>query len=115
MSLAIDATTPVPLIEPGSRVASRLYAALVVALVAIYLLLQNPYWVRYGDGEVYLSIARSLANGNGYRFNGQPVAIVPPLWPMILAVAMKINPSLAFLKMLPLAAMIGFLLISYQI
>jgi hypothetical protein len=81
----------------------------------LYLSLLNGYWVRSGDGEVYLGIARNLITHKGYTFNGQPVAILPPLWPIVLAGAMKISASWWFLKLLPMGCMIGFLSISYFI
>ncbi|HEY1628517.1 MAG TPA: hypothetical protein VGF52_01590, partial [Tepidisphaeraceae bacterium] len=94
---------------PPPREKNRRPLALALLIIAIlYLLLQNPYWVRYGDSEVYLSLARSLLRGQGYRYNGQPVAIVTPAWPFILAAAMKISTSLGFLKLLPMLAMLGF-------
>src|SRR4051812_22123369 len=59
--------------------------AVAVTLLVAYGLLQNPYWVTGGDSEVYTCIARSLAQGKGFVFNGQPVAMVPPGWPLLLA------------------------------
>ena len=76
---------------------------ILALLVAIFLALHNPYWIRHGDSEVFLSLARNIAGGQGYRFNSQPVAIVPPGWPLVLAAAMKFTTSLALLKLLPMA------------
>ena len=93
----------------------RWFAIALLGCALIFGLLINGHWVRSGDGEVYLGIARNLAVGQGYRFNGQPVATLPPLWPVVLAGAMKISPSFAFLKLIPLFSMIGFLACSYWI
>ena len=94
---------------------AKVFPLVIVALVLTYGLLQNPYWVPSGDSEVYISIARNLARGDGYRFNGQPVAMVPPGWPVLMAVVMKITPYFLPLKLLAMACMIGFFAIGYWI
>jgi hypothetical protein len=104
-----------PLIARGTRAAFWFSAAVIVLLAGIYSLLINPFWVRHGDGEVFLGIARNLVQGRGYRFNGQPVQIVPPGWPLVLAAAMTLTTKLLWLKLLPMLSMIGFLSISYVI
>lgn len=72
---------------------------LLLGLIAIFALLQNPFWVRAGDSEVYLVLARSLIQGHGLRFNAQPVGLVPPGWPLLLAGMMKVSPVFAVLKL----------------
>ena len=62
------------------RHAWRIWIALLVIISALYLLLWNPYWVPGGDSELYIAAARSLALGQGYRFNGQSISISPPGW-----------------------------------
>lgn len=89
---------------------------LTMAVVTVmFLLLQNPYWVPAGDSEVYISVARSMVNGEGYRFNGQPVAMVPPGWPTALAAVMWISPSFMVLKLFTMGCMVGALGITYWI
>src|SRR5689334_6782952 len=73
------------------RAYRRLGWILAAALFVAYALLQNPYWVRHGDSEAFMSIARSLARGEGFRFNGQPVSTFPPGWPVVLAGAFKLT------------------------
>lgn len=74
---------------------------LLVGGIAIYfLVLLNPYWVPSGDGDLYVAIARSLALGEGFRFNGQQVNICPPGWPLVLAGMMKISPTFLAFKLL---------------
>ena len=87
----------------------------LVAMLLIYSLLQNPYWVPSGDSELNISIARNLARGDGYRFNGQPVAMVPPGWPLLMAAVMKVAPYFLVLKLLAMSCMIGFFAIGYWI
>ena len=85
-------------------------------MLVLYLLLENPYWVPGGDSEVYLAIARNLARGQGYLFNGQPARIAPPGWPMLLAGIIKfVSPSFLLLKLVTLASMVGAMAIYYRI
>src|SRR4051794_9624583 len=82
-------TEPSPdpvLASPAQRSRTTMWAGLAVAVTILvaYGLLQNPYWVCGGDSEVYTCIARSLVQGKGFVFNGQPVAMVPPGWPLLL-------------------------------
>src|SRR5439155_14318727 len=93
----------------------KIVAIIVVSLLAIYGLLQNRYWVPSGDSEVYISIARNLARGDGYKFNGQPVAMVPPGWPVVMAGVMKLTPYFLPLKLMAMSCMIGFFAIGYWI
>jgi hypothetical protein len=81
----------------------------------MFAMLQNPFWSAGGDSEVYLDMARNLARGQGYLFNHQPVSEVTPLWPIVLAGAMRISASFAFLKLVPMLCMTAGLLIWYRI
>jgi len=80
---------------------------LILIIAVYYALLQNGKWVPSSDGEVYLSIARSLATGRGYTFNGYSVSLIPPGWPVVLMFAMKISPFFAFLNLLPMMFMLA--------
>ncbi len=91
------------------------FAALLVAIVAFYAPLYHSTWVLGGDGDVFLSVARSLALGEGYRFNGQPVAIIPPGWPLVLAGMLRVTTRFALLVLVPAGCLIGFLGISYWV
>lgn len=51
----------------------------------VYLLSVNSIWIPVPDSALYLGLAKSLANGQGYQFNGQPNNWVPPGLPIILA------------------------------
>ncbi len=61
------------------------YVATAIAVVALYLLSVMPIWRPTPDSALYLSLARSLADGDGYLFNGKFHGIVTPGLPMILA------------------------------
>jgi len=93
----------------------RIWFALVAALLVIYLPLQNPYWVPGGDSEFYTTVARNLAQHHGFTYGGEQVGIVPPLWPLILAAAMRISSSFVFLKLLPMCSMLGSWFMFYWI
>jgi hypothetical protein len=97
------------------RAAWRWFFIAMTGCAVLFGLLLNTHWVRSGEGEVYLALARHLALGQGYTFNGEPVAILPPLWPLTLAAAMRIGTAWIFLKLLPMGCMLGFLGMSYWI
>jgi hypothetical protein len=65
-----------------------IWLATVAALLIMFGLLQNPYWVPGGDSELYVSIARNLLLGNGYMFNGVGTQIAPRGWPIMMAALM---------------------------
>ena len=52
----------------------------------IFGLLANQHWVPGGDSELYVATARNLVlhhfSMRGYLFNGQPLTISPPGWPL---------------------------------
>src|SRR5207249_3230180 len=93
----------------------KVFPLVLAALLLLYGLLQNRYWVPSGDSEVYISIARNLARGDGFKFNGQPVAMVPPGWPLVMAGVMKLTPYFLPLKLLVMSCMVVFFAIGYWI
>lgn len=93
----------------------KLCAALVLLLGLAYLLTYNGLWHPGPDTSYYIGIARSLAEGQGFKFNGQPVGKVPPLWPLVLAGAMKISRSFAFLNLVPLVCHLGSVAMWYWV
>src|SRR4051794_25706666 len=58
-----------------------------VAAMAFFLRLAAaaPWDGQLEDPDNYLVLARSLAEGRGYVWNGQPTAYRPPLYPCLLA------------------------------
>ena len=91
------------------------FAFLVSALLLLYGLLQNAYWVPAGDSELYTAAARNMARGEGYTFNGQPIAIIPPGWAWLMSMVMRVTPYFLPLKLMAMTFMIGALLCSYWI
>src|SRR5438128_1527421 len=98
--------------EPDSR---KYFFLTLAALIALYSLLQNRFWVPSGDSEVYISIARNLARHDGYKFNGQPVQMVPPGWPVVMAAVMTVTHYFLPLKLLAMSCVIGFLGVAFWI
>lgn len=69
----------------------------LVTLGALYVWgARLPDWFA-GDEAYYVGLAQSLASGEGFTFNGQPHAIYPPGFPMLLA------PAVAWLGLQPRA------------
>jgi len=82
--------------------------ALGFVLVLLYAICQNGQWVPGGgDGAYYLAIARNIATGQGYHWNGMPVVMVPPGWPAVLAGLMRVSGSFAFLGVALVAFCVG--------
>lgn len=87
----------------------------IVPVTLLYLLLQNDYWVPGGDSEVYLAIARNLVQGKGYTYNAEPVAMIPPGWPIVLAGLMLLWPTFAFIKTAMMVFMLASLVMAYLV
>jgi hypothetical protein len=97
------------------RMEWRIFAILIAVISALYLLLYNIYWVPGGDSELYVAVARNLAKGNGYIYNGQPVNISPPGWPWVLSLVMLVSPYFATMKLVTLVCMVGALGLWYWV
>lgn len=95
--------------ERANAVPSRLKwgMALVLCVLTIFILLQNGYYVPNSDGEYYISVARNILLGRGYVYNGEPVGLVPPGWPLVLAGALAISDSFAVVNWVPALMLLG--------
>jgi hypothetical protein len=100
-------------IVPGKDRRSFLIA--MSAVLLIFLMLQNRYWVPGGDSEVYTGAARNIVQGQGNTFNGVPVIMVPPGWAYVMAGLMKISPTFLLLKLVTMGFMAGSLAVMYWI
>jgi Dolichyl-phosphate-mannose-protein mannosyltransferase len=60
-------------------------ASIVVGTVLVRLTLMVGGLDRLDDPDRYLTLALSLAEGNGFALDGRPTAYRPPLYPIILA------------------------------
>ena len=54
-------------------------------IVVVYLIGVCPAWWPTSDSALYLSLSRSLAEGRGFVYNGQPHTLVTPGLPLVLA------------------------------
>src|SRR5688572_4641561 len=84
-------------------------------IALVYAGLYHPYWARGGDSELYLVIARNLVRGDGYTYNHQPVALVPPLWSLVLAVSFWFTSVVGILKLMMPALFLVFLGCAYHV
>ncbi|MBM4326237.1 MAG: glycosyltransferase family 39 protein [Deltaproteobacteria bacterium] len=82
--------------------------ALTACVIAQFLLIINGSWTATPDSALYLSLARSLASGRGYMFNGEPHTLVPPGFAAVLAGASALFGE-SFLTYRCLMAALGFL------
>lgn len=85
---------------------SKLCAAVLFIVGVLYVAMYNPFWVPSGDGDLYVAIARSIVQGEGFKFNGQFVNICPPGWPLILAGVMLISPTFTAFKIVTIVSML---------
>jgi len=89
--------------------------ALLLILAIFYVALQNGRWAPVSDADFYLAVARNLATGKGFLFNGGPVMISPPGWPLVLAGAMLVSPSFWLLNLMQMAMFLGAVGIFYRV
>ena len=103
-------------LTPAPRLGGwKLCLVLVLVLSLYYGALQNGLWVPITDADLYLSIARNLAAGQGFQFNGLPVKSTPPGWLLFLAGAMKISASFLFLNLMQMCLVLGGICLFYRI
>src|SRR5438128_8646857 len=93
--------------EEGARADWKYWIAGVAILAVAYVLLQNGKWVSGPDTAFYISVARNLALGRGFVFNGAVVGRIPPLWPAVLAAGLKGSTSFALSNLLPMVCLLG--------
>ena len=96
-----------PSLLPAARALAPLLAAALAFAVAASIVAPYPVGIFHDDG-VYLILAKSIANGDGYRYlhlPGAPIAThYPPIYPIFLALLWAIGSSLSWnLTMLLLA------------
>ncbi len=75
-----------------TRAATLLLALfLAVLAAALFLAPGRGYWVVDPDSAAYVGLARSLAAGDGYTFQGEPHAKFPPGFPFYLSLAVRVT------------------------
>ena len=80
-----EAPCNLPAGPEGARLARRRLWLVAAVIAAIYLAGVPARWWPTPDSAMYLGLGRSLAEGEGYRFNGEPCTVVTPGLPWILA------------------------------
>ena len=107
-----------------AEVALILLAALIPSAYLAWRYADMPHLGHFHDDGVYLTTARSLAEGSGYRIlslPGEPNQIkFPPLYPAYVALAWRLNPFpanlrwITLLTWLLLPALLAALMIFYR-
>ncbi|MFY9611125.1 MAG: hypothetical protein WAU45_21260 [Blastocatellia bacterium] len=100
--------------------------ALIVVLIAagvLYIRALDPQaFGLYGDDALYVTSAKALATGQGYRILSLPYeprqTLYPPLFPFLLSLIWKAYPqfpaNLTVMMLLSIMATLGFLALSYR-
>jgi len=98
-----------------SRPAERaVVASLLVPVTVAYLALVPRVWQLTPDSALYMGLARSLAEGEGYTFNFAPHAMVPPGFPLMLAgVRLTVGQNIWAMQALVAVCGVGALLAVY--
>jgi len=68
----------------------RLLVCALAAVAGVYLAGVSARWWPTPDSALIMGLSRSLAEGQGYRFNGRPNTVIPPGLPVQLAVVRRI-------------------------
>jgi len=78
-----------------SNLTARVLVGVLAAASAAIVLLATRRGVSiYNDSVHYISAARSLSEGHGFRdFTGQPLTTFPPMFPGLVAVGLKVGLS----------------------
>ena len=91
--------------------------ALVVLLQGLLLLGHvSTSWHASSDSALYMGLGRSILEGQGYVFNYEPHAMVPPLFPLLLAGVMKVfGPSYLALNLCQVALALACTLMALRL
>jgi hypothetical protein len=74
---------------PNGRASGQVWAVVFLGIfVRAAVMLSGPRV--FDDPDNYLSLARSMATGNGFSLNGRPTAYRPPLYPLLLVPSISI-------------------------
>lgn len=69
----------------------------------------------YFDEQQYLDIARSVAGGDGFEYDGSPTAFRPPTWPLALALPLIVHVPAAWLGLVPALFLIAAAAVVYAL
>lgn len=90
---------------------------LFAALLGVYLAGFNGQWRMQPDAALFLSLGRSLADGQGYTYLGQPHNLVYPGWPWVIAGTFKLfgTRSLVPIHVVTLLVAIATIALTYRL
>ncbi len=87
---------------------------LLVFTTIIYQLIAVPYWKLSADSAIYISLARALANGEGYTYMGYPHIKYPPGFSlMLMPIEFFFGHNYLLMRWLIVLCAIGSVAISY--
>ena len=85
-------------------------------LFMVYLYALDDYWKPFWDSAIYISLGKSIAAGNGYRYMGLPHAKYPFIFPLMLAPIIGLFGLNFFLmRLLIIVLTIGSLCLTYTL
>ncbi|MFP4058214.1 MAG: ArnT family glycosyltransferase [Candidatus Brocadiia bacterium] len=91
-------------------------AVVFVAFAALYFAAIPGFLFLKPDTAIYMGLARSLAEGEGYSFNLAPYAKYPPLYPLVLSVVYRLGGESAWaMQALGAACGLGSLVLVYAL
>jgi 4-amino-4-deoxy-L-arabinose transferase-like glycosyltransferase len=106
------------------RKLTRLFlgAILLISCVLCYVLLRTDRFGAYHDDGIYVSTARALAEGQGYRIISLPdepaQTKYPPFYPFLLSIIWRVYPefpqNLTWMMLLSVIATLSFLLVAWR-
>ena len=81
-----------PAVHPeNADVLGKFRRVVAWAILALYLASVSHHWYISSDSALYLLLAKSLSNGEGYAVWGRPHVNVPPGYPAMLAAMMHVG------------------------
>ena len=87
----------------------RALAVALLLLLASLAAFIHPWYLRNADAAMYIATARSLVEGDGYRYLGEPFWVRPPGFSLLLASLATLRGGGDFLWMNSLVAVTGAL------
>ena len=106
-----------------SRITAAILTIILVAAAVVYLkTLNRARFGGYHDDGIYVTTAKAIATGQGYRIISLPYSPAetkyPPLYPFLLSLIWNVNPNfpqnLTPMTLLSIAATLGFLALAYR-
>ena len=100
----------------GRNTGARLVPGLLVVVAAAYVGSVPGQLHVKPDTMVYMGLARSLARGEGYTFNGGPYSKYPPVFPLLLSAAYRVGAQgVAAMQVLVALAGVGAIAAAYAL